>query len=46
VTLDPRRMRLSTRRPITADITTDHAVTIHLGKRTIQVEEGHHTLTV
>ncbi|HEX6713056.1 MAG TPA: prolyl oligopeptidase family serine peptidase, partial [Thermoleophilaceae bacterium] len=46
VELDPRRMRISLRRPITAEITTDHAVTIHLGKRTIQVDKGHHTLTI
>jgi pimeloyl-ACP methyl ester carboxylesterase len=46
VTLDPQRMRISTRRPISVDVTTDRAVTIHLGKRTIQVAEGHHTLTL
>jgi pimeloyl-ACP methyl ester carboxylesterase len=46
VTLDPKRMRLSFRRPISVDVTTDQPVTIHLGKRTIQVDKGHHTLTV
>ena len=46
VRLDLRRMKISTRKPIAADVTTDRAVTIYLGKRTIQVPEGHHTLTV
>lgn len=46
VRLDPRRMRISTRKPISLDVTSDRAATIQLGKRTIQVDEGHHTLTV
>ena len=50
VRLDLRRMRLSTRRPIVADVTADRAMTIELvsGKRviTIQISQGHHTLTV
>jgi pimeloyl-ACP methyl ester carboxylesterase len=46
VRLDPHRMKISTRNPITADVTTDRAVTIYLGKHAIQVPEGHHTLTV
>jgi pimeloyl-ACP methyl ester carboxylesterase len=50
VVLDLRRMRISMRRPIVADVTADRAVTIELvsGKRakTIHVEAGHHTLTV
>jgi pimeloyl-ACP methyl ester carboxylesterase len=46
VTLDPKRMRISLRRPVSVDVTADRPVTIHLGKRTIQVDKGHHTLTV
>jgi pimeloyl-ACP methyl ester carboxylesterase len=50
VRLDLRRMRISTRDPITAAVTADQPVTIELvsGKRvlTIHVDEGHHTLTV
>jgi pimeloyl-ACP methyl ester carboxylesterase len=46
VTLDPKRMRISLRRPVSVDVTSDRPVTIHLGKRTIQVDKGHHTLTV
>jgi hypothetical protein len=50
VRLDLRRMRISTRSPITADVTADRPVTIELvsGKRvrTIQVDKGHHTLTI
>jgi hypothetical protein len=46
VRLDLRRMKITAREPITADVTTDRAVTIQLGRRTIEVPEGHHTLTV
>jgi hypothetical protein len=46
VRLDLRRMRISAREPISVDVTTDRPVTIQLGTRTIQVDKGHHTLTV
>jgi pimeloyl-ACP methyl ester carboxylesterase len=46
VRLDPKRMKLTTREPITADVTTDRPVTILLGRRTIDVPQGHHVLTV
>jgi pimeloyl-ACP methyl ester carboxylesterase len=46
VRLDPRRMKISTRKPIFADVTTDRPVTIYLGTRAIRVDKGHHTLTV
>jgi pimeloyl-ACP methyl ester carboxylesterase len=50
VRFDLRRMRISTRQPITADITTDHDLTLELasGKhvRTIEVPAGHHVLTI
>jgi pimeloyl-ACP methyl ester carboxylesterase len=46
VRLDLRRVRISAREPISVDVTTDRPVTIQLGTRTIQVDKGHHTLTV
>src|SRR3954452_22685484 len=50
VRLDLRRMRISVRAPISADVTADRLVTIELvsGKRvrTIQLDSGHHQLTL
>lgn len=50
VQFDLRRMRISTRAPISAAITADHDLTLELvsGKRrwTIDVPAGHHVLTI
>lgn len=50
VRFDLQRMRLSLRRPLTADVTTDHELAMQLvsGKRvrTVDVPAGHHTLTL
>jgi pimeloyl-ACP methyl ester carboxylesterase len=50
VTFDLRRMRISTRAPISADITTDHelALTLVSGKRskTLDVPAGHHEINI
>src|SRR4051794_2791305 len=50
VRLDLKRMRIRTTEPIRIDVTADHAATIALvsGKRTrtLDVEPGHHVLTV
>jgi len=46
VTLDAHRMRLSTRRPITGDVTTDSQVRLTIAGRTFDVPAGHHQLTI